>query len=115
MVQARLVPDDPLGFIKGCVGRDRVFWTHHVKMRFKGRSLSAEAVLQAVESFEVIEDYAKERFHPAYLLLGIVGARPFHVVFAVDLEGDSIRATTVYWPSPDEWEPDMRTRRRIQK
>ena len=113
MTQARLVPDDPLGFIKSCVERERVFWTHHVKMRFKGRSLPSRVVSQAVESFEIIEDYAQERFHPTYLVFGLAGTRPFHVVFVADVEADWVRARTAYWPSADEWEPAMRTRRRV--
>jgi len=36
----------------------------------------------------------------------------FHVLFAADVEGDNVRVVTAYYPSLEEWEEDLKTRRR---
>jgi len=58
-----------------------------------------------------IEAYPEDKYLPSYLLLGTVGAETFHALFAADIEGDNVRIVTAYRPDPNEWEPDMRTRR----
>lgn len=57
----RTLPDDPLRFIQGCVRNRRVLWTYHVNMRLKGRFIPREAVLAAVESYEIIEAYPGDK------------------------------------------------------
>lgn len=107
----RKLPDDPLRFIQACVRDRRVFWTYHVNMRLKGRFIPRVTILDAVDSFEVIEAYPEDKYLPSYLVLAGLPAAPFHVLFAIDLEGDNVRVVTAYRPSPDEWEADLRTRR----
>jgi len=46
------------------------------------------------------------------LLLGFAADRPLHVVVALDASGPSAHIITVYEPSPDQFEPDWRTRRK---
>lgn len=99
---------DPLEFIKRCVRERRVFWTYHVNMRLERRSISREELLDAVESYEIVEAYPDDKYLPSYLILG---AAAFHVLFAIDVEGDNVRVVTAYRPDPREWEPDLRTRR----
>ncbi|MBI4473184.1 MAG: DUF4258 domain-containing protein [Acidobacteria bacterium] len=104
----RKVPDDPLGFIQRCVRERKIHWTYHVNMRLAGRYLTRDEILQAVDSYEIIESYPEDKYLPSYLVLA---AASFHVHFATDVEGDNVRIITVYWPDPDEWEPDLKTRR----
>jgi hypothetical protein len=35
-----------------------------------------------------------------------------HVLFGADMEGQNVRVVTAYYPSPEEWEADLKTRRR---
>jgi hypothetical protein len=35
----------------------------------------------------------------------------FHVLFAADVAGDSVRVVTVYVPGPGGWDQDLRIRR----
>ena len=35
----------------------------------------------------------------------------FHVLFAVDIEEDDVRIVTAYYPDPEEWKKDFKTRR----
>jgi hypothetical protein len=105
------VPDDPIGFIQACVWRRRLLWTYHVNMRLAGRFIARETMLEAVETFELVEAYPDDKYLPSYLILGRVGTDAFHVLFAADVEGDNVRVVTAYRPDPDEWHEDLKTRR----
>ncbi|HXV60469.1 MAG TPA: DUF4258 domain-containing protein [Vicinamibacteria bacterium] len=103
----RKIPEDPVEFIRRCVVDRKVYWTYHVNMRLAGRYLARNEILDAVESYEIVESYPEDKYLPSYLVLG---ASSFHVLFAVDVEGDNVRVVTAYRPDPDEWEPDLKTR-----
>ena len=61
----RKVPADPLRFIQECVRNRRVLWTYHVNMRLSGRFIRrGEAILDAVESYEIIEAYPGDKYLP---------------------------------------------------
>lgn len=107
----RKLPADPLRFIQECVRNRRVLWTYHVNMRLRGRFIRREAVLDAVESYEIIEAYPEDKYLPSYLVLGRLAGEAFHVLFAADLEGGNVRVVTAYRPSEGEWEEDWKTRR----
>ena len=109
-----MVPDNPLVFIQVCVRARRVLWTYHVNMRLSGRFIPRNAILDAVDSYEVIEAYPTDKYLPSYLILGRSSGDVFHVLFAVDLEEDNVRVVTAYRPSTDEWNADMKTRRTAQ-
>ena len=61
------LPDDPIRFIQGCVRRGRLLWTYHVTMRLAGRFIPREAMLAAVETFELVEAYRRTSIFPATL------------------------------------------------
>ena len=107
----RLVPSDPLSFIQSCVERRQIRWTHHASMRLRQRSIRIETVLSAVESFEIIEEYREDKYLPSYLIRAAEEGVVFHFHGAVDVEGDNVRIVTVYVPDPQEWDPELRTRR----
>ena len=102
------IPDDPLSFIRRCVRERKIYWTYHVNMRLAGRFLTRDEILNAVDSYEIIEPYPEDKYLPSYLVLA---ATSFHVQFATDVEGDNVRIVTAYRPGPDEWESDLKTRR----
>lgn len=58
-------------------------------LRVMGRSLNR---------FELIESYPEDKYHPSYFVWGSDGSRIFHVVFAVDMKMDNVRAVTAYFP-----------------
>ncbi len=110
----RQLPDDPLAFIKACVQERRVYWTYHVNMRLEGRYIDRQAILDAVDTYEMVEAYPQDKYLPSYLVLAHDGGAPFHVLFATDLAGDHVRVVTAYRPSASEWEADCKTRRKRQ-
>ena len=112
MAEERLIPDDPIAFIRERVRRRRILWTHHVNMRLRNRSISRRAILDAVETFELVEAYPADKYLPSFLVLAKGAIDAFHVLFAVDESGDNVRIVTAYRPDSDEWLPDLRSRRR---
>ncbi len=105
------MPGDPIGFIQDCFRRGRVLWTYHVNLRLAGRFIPRELILGAVESLELVEAYPDDKYLPSYLLIGRAGADVFHVLVAVDVEGDNVRVVTAYRPDPGGWWDGLKTRR----
>jgi len=112
MPRERALADDPLGFIQKCVREGKVFWTYHVNMRLKHRFIRRRAILESHASYEILEEYQKDKYLPSYLVRSAYRNDIIHIVFAADLEEDNVRIITAYFPNPAEWERDFRTRRR---
>jgi hypothetical protein len=108
----RIIPEEPLVFIKECLRSSRILWTYHVNMRMESRSISRGVILQSIDTLEIIEDYPEDKYLPSYLLYGCYRQEAFHVMIAADVKGDSVRVVTAYRPDHGEWESDLRTRRR---
>lgn len=85
-----------------------------MNLRLKGRFVARQTILDAVESYEVVESYPDDKYLPSYLVLARLAGDAIHVLFATDVEGDNVRAVTAYRPSPDEWAGDLKKRRRPQ-
>jgi len=81
-------------------------------MRLGQRFIARETIIQAADSYEVVEEYPEDKYFPSYLLLGQQGENVFHVLFGTDVDGQNVRIITAYYPSPEEWETDLKTRRR---
>lgn len=111
MANSKKIPDDPLRFIKGSIKQRKIFWTYHVNMRLGERSLTREMILNAVDSFEIIEQYPEDKYLPSYLIRAEAGELVFHVQIAADVAGENVRIVTAYVPDSREWHKDLRTRR----
>ena len=109
----RKLPDNPLAFIRRCVKQGKVLWTYHVNMRLKGRFIMRQAILLSHERYEIIEENPKDKYLPSYLVYSEYGGDIFHILFAVDLEGENVRVVTAYRPDPEEWEEGFKVRREI--
>jgi hypothetical protein len=81
-------------------------------MRLGQRFIARETIIQAADTYEIIEAYPEDKYFPSYLLVGREGDDAFHVLFGADVEGQNVRVVTAYYPSADEWEIDLKTRRR---
>jgi YgiT-type zinc finger domain-containing protein len=87
----RVLPDDPIGFIRLCVQDRRVLWTYHVNMRLRSRDISREAIYASVAQYQVIEAYPEDKYLPSYLVWTRHASGVLHVLFAVDVEGQNVR------------------------
>lgn len=111
MAQQRTLPADPIAFIQDRVRQRAILWTYHVNLRLAGRFISREAILAAVETYELVEAYPDDKYLPSYLVLAHYKAGRFHVLFAADVEGENVRVVTAYRPDLEEWKEDLKTRR----
>lgn len=106
------IPDDALSFIRESLREGRLLWTYHVNMRLGQRFIARETIIQAADTYEIVEAYPEDKYFPSYLLLGRAGNDAFHVLFGADVDGQNVRIITAYYPSSDEWEMNLKTRRR---
>jgi hypothetical protein len=81
-------------------------------MRLGQRFIGRETIIQAADTYEIVEAYPEDKYFPSYLLPGRAGDDAFHVLFGADVEGQNVRIVTAYYPSPEEWDADLKTRRR---
>ena len=81
-------------------------------MRSKGRFISREAILSSIDSYEIIEEYPKDKYLPSYLIFTKHDSDIFHILVAVDFSGDNVTIVTAYRPTKDKWESDLKTRRK---
>lgn len=89
-------------------------WTYHVNMRFGQRFIARDTIVGASASYEIVEEYPEDKYSPSYLLLGRQESGGFHVLFGVDVPGHNVRVVTAYYPDPEEWEADLKTRRTLK-
>ncbi len=86
-----------------------IYRVHAVERMFQ-RDIEEVSVEYVVNDGEVIERYVDDKPYPSYLCLGFIDGTPLHVVYAKD-EDENFIVITVYVPSLEKWEADMKTRR----
>lgn len=105
------LPPDPLVFIRKCVREGQVLWTYHVNMRLSQRAIKRCMIVESSEVYEVLETYPQDKYLPSALVWSQQGEDVFHVLFAIDVNGDNIRVVTAYRPDPLQWDPGLKKRR----
>ncbi len=73
--------------------------------------ISIDDVHEIVQTGETIEAYPEDRPYPSRLVLGRIGTRSLHAVFADNAEAEEIIVVTVYAPDPALWNDEFRRRR----
>ena len=89
----------------------RVVFSGHAIQRMFERGISRDGVLAVIVQGETIAEYADDNPYPSRLLLGFVAAKPLHVVLASNEAASVCIVVTVYEPSVEQWNEDLRTRR----
>lgn len=93
---------------------DSIRWTGHVLKRLLQRGVSQSDVIHAILSGEIIEQYPDDYPFPSCLLMGDTAAGgPLHVVCGQG--NNEIWMITAYYPDPDEWEADLKTRKKVSQ
>jgi hypothetical protein len=87
-------------------------WEIHVLERMVVRNIARDAVIGVLKSGDCIEDYPDDFPFPSALFFGWNGARPLHVVAALNEAVPKVFVVTTYEPDLDHFEPDFRTRRK---
>jgi len=112
ITSVRLVPEKPLEFIGRCVKQGKIYWTYHVNMRLRGRFIPRKDILHSIDHYEIIEEYPEDKYFPSYLVRSEFGESVFHILFAIDVEGENVRIVTAYKPNANDWEDDLKKRRK---
>ena len=103
---------DFLQKIKGLAKGRRIEWKRHALKRLLERDIQRTEVFTVLETCEIVEAYLHDKPLPSFLLLGYYRQKALHVVVAIDEIDEILWVITVYEPSPDEWEEDLKTRRK---
>ena len=111
MNPGKKMPDDPIEFISRCLNEGKVYWTYHVNMRLTSRGITRSDILMATASLQLVEQYPEDKYLPSFLLLAETRPGPYHVLCAVDIDGDNVRIVTAYRPDQTEWEDNLKKRR----
>jgi hypothetical protein len=88
---------------------DKIKWTLHALKRIRKRKISSEAVINAIFSGEIIKHYRDDKPLPSCLIFNGDKENPLHIVASTD--GKIIYLITAYYPAPNEWESDFKTRK----
>lgn len=102
---------DLLKFIQKCIKQRNIIWTYHVNLRLEQRSILRKAIIESVNSYEIIEEYPKDKYLPSYLVYTKYQGNPVHIQFAIDQKDGNVRIITTYKPTLDKWEKDFKTRK----
>ena len=88
--------------------------TKHAAERCRQRGIFTKDIQCAVMNGEIIENYPDDFSFPSCLILGnTLERRPLHV--CISDEGSGGRIITAYFPSSDKWQPDLKTRKDVEK
>jgi hypothetical protein len=86
--------------------------TVHAAKRLEQRNISLKDVISCISNGEIIEQYPDDYPYPSCLILGLaINQEYLHVVIGSDM--DTIWIVTAYYPNPDKWESDFKTRKEI--
>jgi len=88
-------------------------YREHAIQRMFERDIFEIDVENTIKSGEIIEEYLDDKPYPSFLVLGLNGDKPLHVVFAKNHEENQIIIITAYYPDKDKWSNDYK--RRIEK
>ena len=105
-------PDFPLQFIQACIRSRNIFWTYHVNMRLRQRSIPRSWILDTVENYILIESYPEDKYLPV-TLLGRDMAMKYFIFFSAWIQKRrmlNVRIITAYLPDPCEWTDNLQER-----
>ena len=64
-----------------------------------------------MDTYEIIEEYPKDKYLPSYLIYAQHENQIFHIQIAINMKNDNIAIVTAYKPTQDKWKEDLKTRK----
>lgn len=87
--------------------------TMHAAKRLEQRNISINDVISCIHRGEIIEQYPDDYPYPSCLILGhSVKQKYIHVVIGINLK--TLWIITAYYPDPNKWKQDLKTRKEEQ-
>ncbi len=84
--------------------------TEHARIRLYERNISIDDIVNGINTGEIIKQYPDDKLLSSCLILGFsVKSEYIHIVVSCDT--DFIYLITAYFPDPDMWENDFKTRK----
>lgn len=84
--------------------------TEHARIRLYERNISINDIVNGINTGEIIKQYEDDRPLPSCLILGFsIKSAYIHIVVSCDT--DFIYLITAYFPNPEIWEADFKTRK----
>ena len=88
--------------------------TRHFHDRIKERGIKYADVRNAIIDGEIIEQVLNDVPNPSVLIFGFCcDGKPLHV--AVGVDDDKLWLITAYFPTPEMWETDLKTRKETEQ
>jgi hypothetical protein len=81
-------------------------------MRLKERFVTRETILSSVDTYEIIEEYPKDKYLPSCLVYAKHEDLIIHIQIAIDKNNENIRIVTAYKPASEKWENNLKKRRK---
>jgi hypothetical protein len=85
-------------------------YADHAVIQMDARGIETEDVEIVVSLGVKIANYPTDKPYPSCLLLGFINQLPLHVVLGQDLPSGLCVVITAYWPDPNKWETDFKTK-----
>lgn len=97
--------------IQKSVKEKKIIWTKHCLNRLNQRNILISDVKNALNSGKILEYYNDDYPYPSCLVLGhTINKDLIHVVCGIN--EDRVFIITAYYPNIENWEKDMKTRRK---
>ena len=97
--------------IRNHVSQRRIIWTKHCLNRINQRDILILDVKTAIENGTIVEYYYEDYPYPSCLIIGKdTSDNIIHIVCGINR--NSVYMITAYYPDSNEWEEDMKTRRK---
>ncbi|MBD5081152.1 MAG: DUF4258 domain-containing protein [Ruminococcaceae bacterium] len=91
---------------------DNIIITKHARKRLSERGIKFDDIFNVILKGEIIEKYPNDYPFPSCLKLGLsIHNVPLHI--CIGLGDNKIWIITGYYPSSDEWESDLKTRKAV--
>lgn len=89
---------------------EKIALTKHARERLAERNITVADVVKGIETGEIIKQYEDDKPLPSCLILGFsVDNKYIHIVVSSDK--GYIYLITAYYPNPEQWESDFKTRK----
>lgn len=88
----------------------KIALTEHARIRLCERNINVDDVISAINTGEIVKQYPDDKPLASCLILGF-SVKAEHVHIVVSCDDEFIYLITAYFPNPEMWESDFRTRK----
>lgn len=88
-----------------------IILTEHARVRLAERRITIQDVIRCIDTGEIIKQYEDDTPFPSCLILGVsINNKYLHIV--IGMNNNYIHLIAAYYPNLEQWESDLKTRKR---